>query len=49
MPTQIHGTVVSWAAQLIAKGIEVGAWGPNALRLVSEGRLEGFMAQYEGM
>ena len=49
MPTQIHAMGVMWAAQLIAKGVAVGAWGNDALRLVSEGRLEGFVAQYEGM
>ena len=49
MPTQIHGMALTWAAQLIAEGVAVGAWGPDDLELVSEGQLRGFAAQYHGM
>jgi len=47
--TQIHGTVSMWAAKLIAEGGAVGAWDPESLQFVSEGRLQGFAAQYKGM
>lgn len=49
MATQIHATGALWANQLIAEGVVVGAWGLDALRLVPEGRLQGFVTQYEGM
>jgi len=49
MPTQIHGIASKWAARLIAEGGAVGAWDPDDLGLISEGRLRGFVAQYEGM
>jgi len=49
MATQIHGTIVNWAYHLIAEGVALGAWRRRDLRLVSKGRLEGFVAQYEGM
>jgi len=49
MATQIHGTVSTWAAKLIAAGGEVGAWDPEELELIPEARLQGFAAQYEGM
>jgi len=49
MPTQIHGTVSTWAAKLIAEGGAVGAWDPDDLDLISKEPLDGFAGQYEGM
>jgi len=49
MATQIHATVAMWAGELIAQGGALGAWNPKDLQYLSEGRLKGFVAQYEGM
>jgi len=49
MPTQIHGTVSTWAAKLIVEGRAVGAWGPGGIELVSEGRLQRLATEYHGM
>jgi len=49
MTTQIHGTVADWASDLIDEGVALGVWRHCDFRLVCEGRLDGFVAQYEGM
>ncbi|PUU77677.1 hypothetical protein B9Z19DRAFT_1065667 [Tuber borchii] len=49
MNTQIHGTVSSWAAELVAEGEKAGAWERKDLSIISEGRLIGFAAQYSGI
>ncbi|KAG0636740.1 hypothetical protein HOY80DRAFT_333225 [Tuber brumale] len=47
--TQIHGTVSSWAAFLLREGEAVGAFDFTDLSVISEGRLQGFMEEYEGI
>jgi len=49
MATQMHATVVNWASDFITQGAALGAWRRPDLELLSEGRLDGFVAQYEGM
>jgi len=46
---QIHAMVSMWAAKLIAEGGAVGAWNPDDIQFIPEGRLQRFAAQYEGM
>jgi len=38
-----------WAAKLISEGGAVGAWDPEDLEFIPEGRLERFAGPYEGM
>ncbi|KAG0131780.1 hypothetical protein HOY82DRAFT_645623 [Tuber indicum] len=47
MATQMHGTVSSWASELIAEGIEKGVFGRGDIDLIAEGRLRGFSGEYE--
>jgi len=49
MTTQMHGTVTSWAGELIAEGVEKGAFARRDIALISEGRLRGFSGEYEAM
>ncbi|CUS13833.1 unnamed protein product [Tuber aestivum] len=47
--TQIHGTISGWAAGLIREGEAAGAFDSRDLFLISKGRLQGFMGEYEGI
>ncbi|PWW75102.1 hypothetical protein C7212DRAFT_326245, partial [Tuber magnatum] len=49
VPSQIHGTVSSWASDLRQEGEVVGAFDCRDLSLISEGSLQGFMGEYEGI
>jgi len=49
MATQIHATVAMWATELIAQGGALGVWNPKDLQFGTKWRLQGFVAQYQGM
>ncbi|RPA94422.1 hypothetical protein L873DRAFT_1846643 [Choiromyces venosus 120613-1] len=47
MPTQMHGTIASWAMELIMVGTNAGAFGQGDLSLVAEGELYGFTGEHQ--
>ncbi|CUS10607.1 unnamed protein product [Tuber aestivum] len=49
MTTQMHGTVTSWASELIAEGVEKGAFDRGDIDLIGKGRLRGFSDEYENI
>jgi len=49
MATQIHASVADWAAGIKVEGEAIGAFNSRDLLLVPEGRLRGFIGQYQGM
>jgi len=49
MATQIHAAASTWATKLISEGGAVGAWDPEDLEFIPDGRLKRFAGQYEGM
>ncbi|KAG0641784.1 hypothetical protein HOY80DRAFT_901934 [Tuber brumale] len=49
MATQMHGTVSTWASQLITEGVQRGAFDEGDVDLIAEGRLKGFSGEYENI
>ncbi|KAG0634874.1 hypothetical protein HOY80DRAFT_1004790 [Tuber brumale] len=49
MATQIHASIADWAAGIKIEGEARGAFDSRDLRLVPEGRLTGFIGQYQGI
>lgn len=49
MTTQMHGAVASWANELIAEGVEKGAFNRGDVDPIAEGRLRRFTGEYENV